>query len=422
MTNYTTSTVLLIFLFKIASLHCCISQNLEFTNQSEIDNFQEDYPGCTEIEGDVSIQGDDITNLIGLNAVTSIEGTLLIKENGSLPYLAGLGNLEHVENLMIINNDGLVNLTGLESLDTINGYVRIWYNDLITSLSGLDSLSFVGSDLMIEGNYALQNCKGMENLKRVGGSLVVGCIAGWMHYNRSLKSLAGFNNLSSVGGLLWINCNDSLTDLTGLESLVTIGDGLAINGNKLLASLTGLENLISCGGRIIIGGWWEDCDGNPMLASLNGIRNIDPESIMELRIRNNSSLTLCNIACICNYLLDSSATVVITENATGCNGLVEVKEACNWYGIEEDKALPLVTVHPNPCANCMVTITLTNTSPGQDIHLSCFNNLGQDVFNQQLFSSQLESIINVADWQPGIYLVVNYSEGKPIARSKFIIQ
>ena len=54
----------------------CLPQGITFTTQEQIDNFQVNYPGCTEIEGDVIISGEDITNLEGLNVVTDVGGFL----------------------------------------------------------------------------------------------------------------------------------------------------------------------------------------------------------------------------------------------------------------------------------------------------------------------------------------------------------
>jgi len=56
----------------------CLPEGIVFTFQQQIDDFQSNYPGCTEIEGDVKIAGDDVTNLIGLNILTSIEGNFRI--------------------------------------------------------------------------------------------------------------------------------------------------------------------------------------------------------------------------------------------------------------------------------------------------------------------------------------------------------
>lgn len=43
-----------------------------------IDSFQIDHPGCTEIEKDLIISGNDIDNLDGLSVLTSILGDLYI--------------------------------------------------------------------------------------------------------------------------------------------------------------------------------------------------------------------------------------------------------------------------------------------------------------------------------------------------------
>lgn len=52
----------------------CLPDGFTFTTQEEIDNFQTDNPGCTEIEGDIEINGSDITNLNGLNVFNSFLG------------------------------------------------------------------------------------------------------------------------------------------------------------------------------------------------------------------------------------------------------------------------------------------------------------------------------------------------------------
>ena len=36
----------------------CLPEGITFTSQEQIDNFQANYPGCTEILGDVEIEND----------------------------------------------------------------------------------------------------------------------------------------------------------------------------------------------------------------------------------------------------------------------------------------------------------------------------------------------------------------------------
>jgi hypothetical protein len=54
----------------------CLPEGIVFESQVQIDNFQYDFPDCTEIEGGVVIEGNDITNLDGLNVITAIGGYL----------------------------------------------------------------------------------------------------------------------------------------------------------------------------------------------------------------------------------------------------------------------------------------------------------------------------------------------------------
>ena len=54
----------------------CLPEGITFTTQAQIDSFQTNHPNCTEIEGDVIIGGDDITNLDGLNVLTAVGGFL----------------------------------------------------------------------------------------------------------------------------------------------------------------------------------------------------------------------------------------------------------------------------------------------------------------------------------------------------------
>ena len=75
----------------------CLPEGIEFTTQEQIDNFQVNYPGCNEIEGDVSISGHDITDLNGLSSLEKILGTLRIEGNDTLQSLEGLGNLSVIE-------------------------------------------------------------------------------------------------------------------------------------------------------------------------------------------------------------------------------------------------------------------------------------------------------------------------------------
>ncbi len=174
----------------------CLPEGIIFTTQEQIDNFQTNYPGCTEIEGEVTISGPGITNLNGLNMITSIGG-----------------------NLIIIKNDLLTNLTGLDTLTYVEGYLEI-------------------GDVSDEGNPVLTSLNGLESLTSAGHGLTI-------RFNPVLTSFDGLENLTSLGsgGFLLIQVNDALTDLTALSNLTTVGGSLRVEYNLSLTSLAGLENI-----------------------------------------------------------------------------------------------------------------------------------------------------------------------------------
>lgn len=379
----------------------CLPEGITFSSQAQIDNFQVNYPVCTEILGDVTIHGTDINNLNGLSVLNSIGGYLIIggwpDENYLLTSLTGLDNLSSIGGeFRIYGNNALPNLNGLESLASIGGDFFIWSNDAMTCLTGLESLAFIGGGvqignidsgnpaltsltgmqnpaingyLAIAGNEALSNMTGLESMTSVGGDLI---ICG----NNALVSLSGLESLTTIGGSLIIGSswcgNQSLASLTGLEGLSNIGGNLEILNNYVLTSLTGLEGLTSIVGSLLIGGYpyfgsnpslssLEGLDNvisvggdlfivnNSALTSLSGLDNIAASSIYDLDIGYNPSLSTCAVQSICDYLAAPNGTVTIENNAPGCNSPEEVEEACLSVGVPLPGSLQTeVNIYPNP--------------------------------------------------------------------------
>jgi hypothetical protein len=275
----------------------CLPEGITFSTQAQIDNFQVNYPNCTEIEGNVKIWGNDITNLNGLNVLTFIGGIFSIDENDALTSLTGLNNLTSIGGgLLVGGNAALTSLTGLEGLTSIGGKLWIYRNTALTSLTGLEGLTSIGGSFIFGGNNALVNLSGLNNLTSIGDGLYVGLYIPWNPY------LA----------------NPALTSLTGLENLTSIGGQLHIQLNDVLTSLTGLENLTSIGGNVYIS--------------------------------NNISLSTCDVQSICNYLASPNGTIEIHDNAAGCNSQEEVVALCA-KGIDESAAgrqQMAVSCYPNP--------------------------------------------------------------------------
>jgi hypothetical protein len=331
-------------------LSCLPYGNYYFHSQSDIDKFQFDYHDCTELEGDVFITGNDITNLIGLSAVTSIGGDIRIE-----------------------GNDSLTNLTGLDNLITIGDELSIKGNSILTGLTGLDNVTSIGGALTIY-NSALINLTGLENVTSIGGDLNIGNV--WEGGNPALKNLTGLNNVTSIGGSLRIGC------YTGC--------------NPALTSLTALNNVTSIGGSLYI-------DWNNSLTSLTGLDNIDAGSISNIMIINNTSLSTCDVQSICNYLSGPSDSVDIAYNAIGCNSQEEVEAACE-VGLDESAVSSrrsAVNIYPNP--SCTLITVETTSSLEKNTILTIYNLNGQQLIQRQITEQQ--TVVDVSNLSQGVYFV-----------------
>lgn len=144
---------ILVFLPHTAFSQSCLPDGIVFTSQAQIDNFQANYPGCTEIEGSVQISGDGVSNLEGLSTLTYIGGYLWIGNNNLLTSLNGLNGVNSIGGYLYIGATyALANLTGLENLTAIGSSLKIGYNPNLADLTGIESLTSIGSDLSIHDN------------------------------------------------------------------------------------------------------------------------------------------------------------------------------------------------------------------------------------------------------------------------------
>jgi hypothetical protein len=302
----------------------CLPEGIVISTQEQIDNFQVNYPGCTEIEGDVNIMQGAITNLNGLSVLTSI-----------------------------------------------GGHLQFYWVPLL-NLSGMENLTSIGDYLYIGKAHSLQNLNGLENLTAIGGSL-------------------------------YIENNNNLTSLTGVDNLTSISQHLSVGKNILLASLDGFCNLTSIGGFINI---WS----NNSLTSLNGLQNVDGLSIAGLEIKLNSLLSSCNIQSICDYLANPNGTIVIHDNAPGCNSPEEVEQAC----LKENTSKEEITIFPNPTSS-FITIHIKEGIAIEEVII--YNHLGQKV----LVAVPENNTVDVLGLKPGIYfLEVITSESR--AGTKLVIE
>ena len=314
--NYLLLFILFMFSTSLSSQSCLGPGWIIFETQASIDNFATDNPDCIELNNHVWIKGADITNLLGLSQLETINDELTIEDAPNLTNLDGLENLSRIsDRLRIDNNVGLTNLDGLSGLIDFEDELTISDCPNLTSISGLSNLDTLSNDLEIintgivsldvfsdvvffnidelniRENPFLENLTGLEGLTFIWDLNISD--------NASLNSLQGLNNATTVEGNFRMLNNPSLTNFTGLENLVSIGFDCEIEGNSIV-NFEGLASLTSIGGDFIV-------EGNSIVnfEGLNNLAFIDDEFYLEalpslLNLNGLESLTESGLLHIAN--------------------------------------------------------------------------------------------------------------------------
>lgn len=239
----------------------------------------------TDIEGDLTIQCDNLTTFDGLKNLTKISGNFNLYR-GNIANMDGLNCLNYIGGDFEISPGSLgalITFDGLNKLNTINGSFEIKaiptkYDTpqlKLNSFSGLEGLKVIGENFYIEGganknNLSINSFGGLDNLSTIGGDFSI--------KNAQIpKSFDGISNLTVIG-LSFRLQNLNLKDFTGLKSLNSIGENLIIDGiNNDFESFGGLNKLKSIGKDLeLIGGSSVQYE-NTFLSfiSFNGLNNLE---------------------------------------------------------------------------------------------------------------------------------------------------
>jgi hypothetical protein len=277
----------------------CLPDGITFTTQSQIDSIEINYPGCTYIEGTVTIRGNDITNLNGFINLNHIGGKLIIEYCPLLTNLNGLNNLTSIWwHLQINDNVNLVSLSGLQSLQSIEGGLEIYDNPSLTSLTGLDNIEAFNLDFLIiaknpnlslcnvesvcnflSGDFGeiniYNNAPGCLNPVEVAGRCgkVLTCLPKGNYYCTSQSDIDSFKitypGCTDLKGDLHIS-GTGITSLSGLSEITSVQGGVEFDSCKVLPGLSGLGNLGHCGWLSV-----EEAESLKDLTGLEGLNTID---------------------------------------------------------------------------------------------------------------------------------------------------
>lgn len=249
----------------------CLPEGIHFTRQSQIDSFSIQYPGCTEIGGDVCIGncldavGSDIINLDGLMPLNSIKGKLSISHNPLLTSIEGLKNLVVIEDDLLFSwNDVLSSFKGLDQIRVMKGSFTLEWSTGIDSLAGFDMLDTIAGTLTMTYLWDLTSITAFPNLKYLGGYKLFGL--------NQLRSIPDMNHLLYLGDFsLRFN---GLTDLPEFPLLSTINGDFLLDGNFSLPALRGYENINRVTGDLIIEAAGEEIIRETETFNLNAFHNL----------------------------------------------------------------------------------------------------------------------------------------------------
>ena len=295
------------FFYHIYSFSQCPSYNINLSSQADINNFKINYPNCTEIGFGLTITGNTITNLNGLNEVTRVENNLIIRES-LLVNLNGLNKLTYVGGgFTISSNVNLINTQGLDNLLLIEGRVEFSFNPKLKDLKGLESLDAIRNnfpyedgELVITSNNGLQSLEGLENLSSTIGLEITN--------NPLLINFEGLNGLTTIDKNFRIAENSNLISFSGLYNLKTINGRFLPEGSNALTTFVGLGSLTTIGEFYVGGSQFQNFNGlnvlnsigqltvigNPLLESFNGLESVTNLSQGYLYIGGNDKLNNLN--------------------------------------------------------------------------------------------------------------------------------
>ena len=223
-----------------------------FTSQKQIDDFGQNYSGCTAVPY-LHINGADITNLNGLNNIEKVDRTL--------------DKHHHYFDAIVI------------------GTLSSWYNanPQLTEVSGFEHLTFVRGSIVVGGNQSVKEIHAFQNLGKIQSYFEPSDSYAGLQiiHNPKLKQIDALSKLHE-DAYIYIKDNLQLNTINGHFSNLYDLDFFYIAGNGF-AHLTAFDKLTSVDSLSI---------EHSLLESLQGFENI--KNITEgVNLVNDKNLSQC---------------------------------------------------------------------------------------------------------------------------------
>ncbi|WP_405207940.1 fibronectin type III domain-containing protein [Aquimarina sp. LLG6339-5] len=198
-----------------------------------------------KINGNLIIQGTNLSDLEGFKNVEIMQGNLDIRNNDFIGNLEGLRRIKKIsKGLFILRNPLLINLTGIENIDfTMDGYVSIIENDSLSDISILEKIRVINGFFWVASNISLTSII-LPNLEEVNGNIfdeVFHSIGLLIRGNFNLESIQLPALIKASRAEIIYN---PLTTEINMDTITTIENELSISRNRNLITINGFQNLV----------------------------------------------------------------------------------------------------------------------------------------------------------------------------------
>jgi hypothetical protein len=196
-----------------------VDGDLKVSGMTDLSSFSR----IVDVGGSISLGGDDLRSLRGLESLSEVGGAFEISGTRHLKDFTGLAQLSTIHgDFSMSRNTGLTSLHGLAKGLLVQGSLTIDEDSALTSTAGLAAIS-VGGSVSIENNDALTTVS--ELPRDIGFTAERG---GWPA-GATRRSLCGAYEVT-------VSANPMLTDISAMPQLRS-GACIQIDGNPALQSL-----------------------------------------------------------------------------------------------------------------------------------------------------------------------------------------
>jgi hypothetical protein len=282
---------------------CRVSSGLVITSEDDLVAFRARH--CQVLEGTLTIRSDMLTSLDALgpsSPLRVITGDLVIDRNPMLESIQGLAGLEEINGSLILTDNALESLAGLDDLrllgsDAAHNALVIASQTELASVSALAGLTRLRTSVIVSNNPALSNLEGLDHVVSTSSVTIAN--------NIGLTELGGLTELEHSDNLT-ISSNPSLRSLP-LPSLRTAGL-LSITSHAELHSVS-LPSLATAENLTIA--------GNLSLTSLGALTTLT--EVANLAIAENPKLPQCFVDELDQRLRACNMTCSGNDDAAACD-------------------------------------------------------------------------------------------------------